>query len=33
MLEEGDIERWFIKGFQTGRLSGGNAFEVPYGQL
>jgi predicted metalloprotease len=25
--------RWFMKGFQTGRLSGGNAFEVPYGQL
>lgn len=25
--------RWFMKGFQTGQLSEGNAFEVPYGQL
>lgn len=25
--------RWFLKGFRTGRLSEGNAFEVPYGQL
>ena len=33
MLEEGDIERWFMKGFQTGQLSEGNAFAVPYGQL
>lgn len=25
--------RWFMKGFRSGRLSEGNAFEVPYGQL
>jgi hypothetical protein len=25
--------RWFMKGFQTGRLSEGNAFTVPYDQL
>ncbi len=25
--------RWFMKGFRSGRLSDGNAFEVPYSQL
>ena len=25
--------RWFMKGFQTGQLSGRIAFEVPYGQF
>ena len=25
--------RWFMKGFRSGRLSEGNAFEVPYSQL
>jgi len=25
--------RWFLKGFKTGKLSEGDTFEIPYGQL
>ncbi len=25
--------RWFLKGFQTGKLADGDTFQIPYGQL